>query len=165
MKVINMSLRFLLIILITLLGACATSPEFNTQKVDFSLTPISVTAEQQSSIGKQIIWGGVILTTKNLSTSTQMELLAYPLDSHHMPQKDKKPLGRFIIRHSGYLEATLYAQGRILTVVGDIRKIEQGKVGESEYNYPVIDSQQLHLWSSDNDRIKTSLHIGIGVGF
>ena len=160
-----MPLRFLIIILITLLSACATSPEFDTKKVDFALTPINAITEQQNSIGKQVLWGGVILATKNLKTSTQIEVLAYPLDSYHTPQKDKKPLGRFIIRHPGYLEATLYTQGRMLTVVGDIREIEKGKVGESEYNYPVMHSQQLHLWSTDSNRVKTSLHIGIGVGF
>ena len=160
-----MPLRIILIMLITLISACATSPEFDTKKVDFSLTPINVITNQQNSIGKQVLWGGVILAIKNLKASTQIEVLAYPLDSYRTPQKDKKPLGRFIIRHTGYLEATLYAQGRILTVVGDIKKIEKGKVGESEYNYPVIHSQQLHLWSTDNNRVKTSLHIGIGVGF
>ncbi|MCW8855422.1 MAG: Slp family lipoprotein [Gammaproteobacteria bacterium] len=156
--------RLLLITLLTLLNGCASSPKFDTREVDFSLTPISVIAEQENSPGKHVLWGGVILATKNLKTSTQIEVLAYPLDSYHTPQKDQKPLGRFIIHHPGYLEPTLYTQGKIVTVRGDIRKIEKGKVGESEYSYPVIYAQQLHLWSGDSNRVKTRLHIGIGIG-
>ena len=159
-----MLLRLLLITLLTLLNGCASSPEFDTREVDFSLTPSSIIAEQENSTGKHVLWGGVILATQNLKTITQIEVLAYPLDSYHAPQKDKKPLGRFIIHHPGYLEATLYTQGKIVTVRGDIRKIEKAKVGESEYSYPVIYAQQLHLWSANSNKVKTSLHIGIGIG-
>ena len=160
-----MSLRFLLITLFILLCGCATSPEFDTQKVDFSLTPIKAITEPESKIGKHVLWGGVILATRNLKASTQIEVLAYPLDSYYLPQKNEKPLGRFIISHPDYLEATLYVQGRMVSVTGDIKRIKKGKIGESEYNYPVISSQQLHLWSTDENKVKTSLHIGIGIGF
>ncbi|MDH5472346.1 MAG: Slp family lipoprotein [Gammaproteobacteria bacterium] len=152
------------VILLGLLNGCATTPAFDTSKVDASLTPKSVIAEQKINLGKQVLWGGVILSIKNLKDSTQIEVLAYPLDSYHAPQKDKDPLGRFIIKQPGYLEPTSYAQGKMVTVSGEIKTIQKGSVGESEYSYPVIYSQQLHLWTTDTGRVKTSFHLGIGIG-
>ena len=146
-----------------LLVSCASNPEFDTSQVDQSLTPQSVIAEAELSRGKTALWGGTILDTRNLKDSTQIEVLAYPLNSFHRPLQDKAPLGRFIIQHSDYLEPATYAQGRLLTVVGTIVDLQTGKVGESTYSYPVISSQQLHLWSKDTQRNRTSFHLGVGI--
>ena len=130
-------------LLLNLLLGCASTPEFDITQVDKALTPQSVIAEPETSQGKIALWGGTILDTKNL--------------------KDSKPLGRFIIQHKGYLEPTTYSQGRLLTVLGNIGESQTGKVGESEYSYPVINSQQLHLWSLDGDKDNTSFHFGLGI--
>ena len=129
-----------------LLAGCASTPEFDTTQVDQSLTPQSVIAEPESSRGKTMLWGGTILDTRNLKEITQIEILAYPLNTNYRPQLENKPLGRFIINHPGYLEATTYAQGRQLTVLGKISGSQSGKVGESIYTYPVVTGEQLHLW-------------------
>ncbi|MCW8831606.1 MAG: Slp family lipoprotein, partial [Gammaproteobacteria bacterium] len=123
----------------------------------------SVVAEPEISQGKTILWGGTILDTQNLEDSTQIEVLAYPLNSFHKPLQESKPLGRFIIRHQGYLEAATYAQGRLITVLGNIENSQRGKVGESTYVYPVISTKQLHLWSLHDDQNRTSFHLGIGI--
>lgn len=151
-------------LLVNMLVSCASTPDFDTTQVDRSLTPQSTIAEAELSRGKIALWGGTILDTRNLKDTTQIEVLAYPLNSSHRPLQDKKPLGRFIIQHRGYLEPTTYAQGRLLTVLGNMSDIQSGKVGESTYSYPVINAQQLHLWSIDNERSRTSFHIGVGIG-
>ncbi|MDH3343105.1 MAG: Slp family lipoprotein, partial [Gammaproteobacteria bacterium] len=69
----------------------------------------------------------------------------------------------FIIKQEGYLEPSNYAQGRLITVIGSIGKNQSGKVGESSYTYPVINAQQLHLWSLYDDQSNTSFHFGIGI--
>jgi outer membrane lipoprotein len=158
-----MRIKLLSIALISLLLSCATTPDFDTTQVDRSLTPQSVIAEPTPSLGKIVLWGGTILETSNLKDSTQIEVLAYPLNSSHQPMQEKKPLGRFVIQHRGYLEPTLYAQGRLLTVLGSVSGSQQGKVGKSAYTYPVISAQQLHLWSQNDTRSRTSFHLGIGV--
>ena len=147
-----------------LLVGCASTPEFDTTNVDRSLTPQSVIAETDLSRDKTDLWDGTILDTRNLKDSTQIEVLAYPLGSFERPLLDKQPLGRFIIQHQGYLEPATYAQGRLVTVSGKIIEIQTGKVGESVYKYPVVRSQQLHLWSKDSQRSRTSFHLGVGVG-
>ena len=155
--------KLLFLCLISFLVSCATSPDFDTTQVDQSLTPQSVIAEPAISRNKIALWGGTILDTRNLEGTTQIEVLSYPLDSFHRPMQGSKPLGRFIIQHQGYLEPTAYAQGRQLTVLGSVSDSKLGKVGESNYTYPVINSRQLHLWSPDSGESKTSFHLGIGV--
>jgi outer membrane lipoprotein len=155
--------KFLFLSLIIFLVGCATSPNFDTTKVDQSLTPQSVIAEPDISRNKMALWGGTILDTRNLKDTTQVEVLAYPLDSFHRPMQESKPLGRFIIQHQGYLEPANYAQGRRLTVLGSVSDSKLGKVGESNYTYPVINRRQLHLWSERSGESKTIFHLGIGV--
>lgn len=149
--------------LLSLLVGCASTPDFNTTKVDLSLTPHSVTAEPEFSFGKFALWGGTILHTINMKDSTQIEVLAYPLNSAHRPLLGKKPLGRFIIQHQGYLEPTVYSQGRLISVLGTISVSQSEHVGKSTYTYAVINSDQLYLWSHDSGRNRTSFHLGIGI--
>lgn len=155
--------KLLSLFLISLLLSCAASPNFDTTQVDQSLTPRSVIAEPAISQGKIVLWGGTILDTRNLKDATQIEVLAYPLNSFHQSMQESKPLGRFIIHHQGYLEPATYAQGRQLTVLGSVSDSKSGKVGESNYDYPVINAHQLHLWSPDSEESKTTFHFGIGV--
>lgn len=157
--------KLLFLVMISQLMSCASTPDFDTTQVNRSLTPQSVIAEPESSRDKIALWGGTILDTRNMKDMTQIEVLAYPLSSSHRPLLESKPLGRFLIQHKGYLEATSYAQGRQLTVLGSVSGSQSGKVGDSTYNYPVISSTQLHLWSqSDEPRNRTSFHFGVGVG-
>ena len=153
----------LLSLLIGLLTSCAITPDFDTTKVDHALTPKSVVAEPSLSHGKIALWGGTIIDIHNLKNSTQIEVLAYPLNSSHRPMQESQPLGRFIIQNKDYLEPSNYAQGRLLTVLGSVSKSQSGKVGESSYIYPVINAQQLHLWSLNDDQNNTSFHFGIGI--
>ena len=118
-------------LLLTQLLSCASAPDFDTTQVDHSLTPQSTIAEAEISRGKTVLWGGSILATTNLKEMTEIEVLAYPLNTYHRPLQDKKTLGRFILQHRGYLEATIYAQGRLLTVLGNVSDIQSGKVDES----------------------------------
>lgn len=156
--------NFLLFSFISLLLSCASTPGFDTTQVDRALTPKSVSAEAELHLGKTVLWGGTILDTRNLEVSTQIEVLAYPLNTSQRPLTDNAPLGRFIIQHPGYLEATTYAQGRTISVLGKVDSIKSGHVGESKYTYPVISSEQIHLWSLDSGRNRTSFHFGVGIG-
>lgn len=160
---INLIRQFFILFLLGFIMACANTPQFDTKEVDKSLTPKSVIAEPKMSSNKMALWGGTILDTRNLKDSTQIEVLAYPLDSSHRPLQDKKPLGRFIVQHQGYLEPTTYAQGKLVSILGKISGKQEGKIGESHYSYPVISAQKLHLWSNDDGRNKSSFHFGIGI--
>ena len=146
-----------------LLSACATSPDFNTGGVNNGLLPNNTVAQAETAWGEKVIWGGVILSSNNLEQTTQLEVLAYQLNTSHLPQTSQQPIGRFIIQQPGFLETALYTSGRMITVLGRLQPHQTGKVGEADYQYPVVISDQLHLWSKDAGRNKTTFHFGLGL--
>jgi len=157
-------IKLIFLAITALLSGCASAPDFDTTQVDQSLTPQGAVAESELNRGKTALWGGTILDTRNLKNSTRMEVLAYPLNTSYRPLLESKPLGRFIIQHDGYLEPATYAQGRVISVLGKISGTQDGNVGDSSYTYAVIESKQLHLWSKDSGRNRTTFHFGVGVG-
>ena len=150
--------------LLSVLAACASGPTFDTSQVDHALTPRYVAAQWQDAVGKRILWGGVILAITNFEARTDIEVLAYPLDADNRPRREDDPLGRFIIEQTGYLEPASYSEGRLVTVAGRVARAETGKIGASDYAYPVVSAQQLYLWPRDAGYDRTSVHFGIGVG-
>ena len=153
-----------LLLSLPLLFSCSGTPEFNRQNVQLDLTPTLAAKNITSAKAKRIFWGGAILRTRNLETTTHLEILAYPLDEEGWPNSDAEPLGRFIVERGGYMEPAKYAEGRRITVVGTILTTLQGKVGESDYLFPVVKPEQLHLWVKDYPQSKPQIHFGIGIG-
>ena len=145
------------------LAACATTPKFDASGIDLSISPQQAVAETMQ--GVQVLWGGVIISSANLKDVTQFEVLAYPLDSDQRPDTDKAPLGRFLALQPGYLETSDYAQGRLISVSGTLQDKRGGRIGETEYVYPVVKINQLHLWRKRGEASEPQFHIGIGVMF
>jgi outer membrane lipoprotein len=149
-----------IILVAIFLTACATSPNFDTAGLDASITPQRSVGEMSTLRGEPVLWGGVVITSTNLKDSTQVEILAYPLNSNQRPNREQKPLGRFLAVHAGYLETTDYASGRLITVRGTLADKRTGRVGEAEYTYPVVNITQLHLWS---DSPESQVQFGFGL--
>ena len=152
---------FLVLILTSVLLSCASTPSFDVSDVDRALTPADVIDKPELKLGKIALWGGTILGLKNLKESTQIEMLAYPLDSSHRPRLEEKTLGRFIIQHQGYLEPEVFTQGKQLSVVGEVGQSVTGKIGDSDYTYPLIHSRNIRLWTRGAGR--TNFQFGIGI--
>jgi len=155
---------FPLVLAALLLSACAATPEFATQGTEPALTPKQAVTEAASLKGKKVIWGGAIINSSNLKNATRLEVLAYPLDGDHYPQTGQPAYGRFLLMKEGYLETVDYAPGRLVTVVGTLDGTRNGKLDESEYTYPLVQADQLHLWSKSG-KSETRFHFGIGVMF
>lgn len=155
-------LSILLMTLLTL-TACATTPVMNTRGVNHSLTPVLAANDMQAARGTRVQWGGVIVSSRNLAHATQLVILAYPLDSSGEPKPDAGPLGRFIALWSGYLETVDYAPGRWVTVVGTVNGTHTGSVGQTNYLYPVVGANQLHLWPKRGGG-NTGPQVNFGVG-
>lgn len=160
----TMRIYLYLLTLISLLTGCASTPVFDVTQVDKSLIPQNVAADPSAYLGKTVLWGGIILDTRNLSDSTQIEILAYPLSRDQRPLSNNRPLGRFLINQEGFLDPAIYAQGQKLTVLGSVDNNQQGKVGESSYTYPVINAEQLQLWSPQSEN-QTRFSFGLGLVF
>jgi outer membrane lipoprotein len=148
------------------LVGCATTPKFQTAGVDKNITPSSPTSEILAVKDRRVQWGGTIVGTTNLRDKTQIEVLGYPLEESGRPDTDAAALRRFLVLYNGYLESVDYAPGRLLTAVGSIAEAREGKVGGSDYLYPVIAAEQLYLWPGQRyyDYREPVFHFGIGIG-
>lgn len=143
------------------LAACA-SPPIETDVVADERSPASVAAEPDAASG-EVLWGGVIVDTRNNDADTELEILAYPLDRRQRPMTGRPPEGRFIAVADGYLESVDYAPGRLVTVLGSLEGVVEGQIGEARRVYPNVRSRSLHLWrpgAPDDAGPRFSLGIG-----
>jgi outer membrane lipoprotein len=147
--------------LTALLAACAGAPALDTAGVDSALTPVMAAADT-SARGRLAQWGGVIIATRNLKDSTQLEVLAYPLTGGGAPDQQREALGRFLLLRPGYLETVDFAPGRAVTAVGAIQETRRLRIDDSEQPVPVLNAEQLRLWPRDYGS-EPQLHFGIGI--
>ena len=160
-----MARLLLLSIVMLLLGACASGPGYDERQVNLAVTPRSAVAELEMVRDQTVLWGGVILNTINTESMTRVEVLAYPLDSSQMPERNRDPLGRFLLEKQGFLEPATYAEGRLITTMGTVVGKDRGQVGGIEYIYPVIKAGDIYLWPRDREETNRGrVHFGIGVG-
>jgi len=164
-------MRYLLIstLSLLLLAGCATGPRYETTGVATNLVPSEVSASTRDYQGSQVIWGGMIVATRNLADHTELEVLGYPLENNQRPAASRTPQGRFLVRTPGYLEEVSYAPGRRITVTGTLGEKVQGQVGEAPYTYPLVHARDTHLWPvesrSTDSGSNTRFSIGVGVIF
>lgn len=148
--------------LLTLLG-CQSTPPFNTKGVDPTVSPARAKVDEHTH-GRKALWGGMIVNTHPQKDVTRIEVLAYPLEEDGSPKRKVEPGGRFLIYKSGFIEPSTYAAGRWLSVVGTVEAPKSGKVADTDYVYPVIHAETLHLWPRDHESGgKTRVHFGIGI--
>ncbi len=134
---------------------------------DRSITPKQAATGFQQIKETIIEWGGAIVDSHNLETTTEFQIIAYPLKKNGKPDLDASPTGRFIAIREGYVETADYSKGQRVTLSGWITGIRQGKVGEADYNFPLIQSDTMQLWpvettSKSNSRINFGLGVGSG---
>jgi outer membrane lipoprotein len=96
--------------------------------------------------GKMVIWGGVIVAAKNTKEGTLLEILQKPTDAQGRPKDVDRSDGRFLALYDRYLDAAIYAQGREVTVAGEIKGKKILPMGEIQYTYPMILAKEIHLW-------------------
>jgi len=153
---------------LAVLMGCASKPiyEIDTDADFLNANPEGVIEQTKEADGDvpngKVIWGGVIVSADNLSDRTQLEILSYPLAKDQRPITDKKPTGRFLIQSEGYMELANYQQGRLITVLGTVQDVTEGTVGDVDYQYPTITSNEMHLWRKDESP-KTGIIFGIGI--
>lgn len=148
-----------------LLSACSTSEKLDSSGIDLSITPQQAVSESTVLRNTQVLWGGVVVSSINLKDVTQFEILAYPLTSEQRPDTEQPATGRFLALQEGYLEISRYVQGSLMTISGSLQDKRSGRVGESDYIYPVIKIKQFHLWEKRQRVNQPQFHFGLGMQF
>jgi outer membrane lipoprotein len=95
--------------------------------------------------GTLVLWGGVILRAKNLKEGTLVEVLQKPTDGQGRPKDVDESDGRFLALYDGYLDVAIYAQGREVTVAGEVQGKRVQPLGEIEYQYPLMAIKEINL--------------------
>ena len=151
-------------VLAGVLSGCAVGPKFDPSGVDKALTPQRAAAEIEQLHGSRVIWGGTVLGSHHTQATTQIEVLAYPIDSRFRPDTETTPLGRFLIIKQGYIETADFAPGRSLSVSGTLQRSQPGQIGEVTYHYPVVEPLDLFLWPREDASRRSNVQFGFGLG-
>lgn len=96
--------------------------------------------------GKIVLWGGVIIESKNVKEGTRIIVLQKDLGTWGRPKETDKSQGRFIVLYPGYLDTAIYQKDREITVAGEIIGQRIMPIDQIEYVYPILSPREIHLW-------------------
>jgi outer membrane lipoprotein len=82
-------------------------------------------------------------------------LVGRVLRDHEKPIADSSSDGRFIASFNGFIDPLVYKVGRPLTVVGNIEGNTVRAIGEYDYQFPIVNVSDSHLWA---DPLKTRVY-------
>lgn len=129
-----------------LLSACMTMPA----QLNLPVTPLSLGEVRAAKVpnNHQVVrWGGVIAAVENHSSDTWIELVEQPLNEQGRPMMVDRSGGRFMVKIPGFVDPSIYAKGRELTVVGNLDGSFRATIGKDyHYDYPVVAATSHYLW-------------------
>ncbi len=96
--------------------------------------------------GEVVLWGGIIIESKNLKKGTQVVILQKDLNTWGRPKESDESQGRFIVLYPGYLDTAIYRRDREITVAGEIIGRKVLPIDQIEYIYPLLSPREIHLW-------------------
>jgi len=148
-----------------IVAGCASKPiDIDGDTIQVAPVTASQVASEPEQARGTVLWGGTIIGVASRESGSQLELLAYPLDRTQRPQDGRRSQGRFIVTLDEYLEPLDFAEGRQVTVLGELDGLEEVRVGDTRRQLPVVKASQLHLWTGAGPRERTGFTFGIGVG-
>ncbi len=131
------------------------------------LTPAQVAATGGHT-GELQRWGGTLAGTRHLPDSTEMTVLAYPLDDCGRPRTGAESVGRFILSRPGFVETADRPTGSRLTARGMILGARDDALGEAQVRYPVLQGDAVRWWPEETTGgygyTRPWVTIGIGGG-
>lgn len=142
--------RLMLVFIVLLVSGCASVPSGLRTGSDQTLLSFA-DARTTTLEGQGARWGGEIAHVSNLQQGSQLEVVQFSLNASGRPLKTDKSGGRFRIMVPGFIDPAIYAPGRLITALGTFTGIKQGKVGEQDYAFPTLESEQIHLWPEIKD--------------
>lgn len=142
----KMRLWGLIILASVLCISCAPFSGEIMKQVDESIAVYDIQKNLEQFKGKKVLWGGVIIETENRSNETRILIMKTALDIEKRPVNRDRSEGRFILKHNDFLDPVIYAQGREITVVGEVVGKEDLPMGKTRYDYPVVMAEHCVLW-------------------
>jgi outer membrane lipoprotein len=94
--------------------------------------------------GRTVRWGGTIISVKNESGGSLLEVKAYRLGAEGRPFGS--PDGVFVVRTVRPVDTATYAPGRAITVAGTIAGNELSTADGLYYLAPVVEASDYYAW-------------------
>jgi outer membrane lipoprotein len=150
MKSLQQRTAALMVILAVGVSGCAHVISSDLRaRADAALTFSEVLKNPDAHQGKIVVWGGEIVKTENQKDGTTLvEVLQRPLYGNDEPEAAEPSAGRFLVRANQFLDPRIYDKDREITVAGEILGSRTRLLGEMQYQYPLIQSEELHLWDA-----------------
>lgn len=146
--------KLVYILILMLMMACSSNiPPDIREPVEAAANFTAVQANAQAYQSNRFRWAGVILGTENKQSTSWMTIIAFPVGDNGRPRITAQSPGRFIAVANEFLEPLVYSQKREITVIGKLIKTEILKIGEYDYEYPVIEVENYYLWPPRPERI------------
>jgi len=139
----------LVLLLVVTVSGCTSSKAIRTPVID------SITIEQareNKETGKTVRWGGLLVSIDNKSDHSIVEIVEKPLTRHGVPKITQKTGGRFFAKSSEFLEPENFKPGRYITINGQLSDYKAGKIGDYNYNYPIVEISEYKIWPVNNTR-------------
>ena len=133
------------LILLLILGCAPVAPQRTGPPVE-PLPFADLLRSPELHAGKRVRVGGVIVKTEIRQDVTVIEIYQTRMDQQGRPVDIDRSEGRFLGYYAGLLESEIYRQGRRITVVGVVRGGEIRRLGDRDYDYPVLDLREIDLW-------------------
>lgn len=96
-------------------------------------------------MGQEARFGGTVINVTNEARRTRLEIASVPLDSGARPILGEPSQGRVIAYVNGFLEPVDF-RGHLVTVVGPITGVEAGKIGQTPYDFVVMNATGYKRW-------------------
>lgn len=99
--------------------------------------------------GKLYILGGLIVETRLTDDGALIEALYVPADTEGNIKNAKAVDGRFLAvlpKSEGMLDPKLYDARSAVTIAGEFKGVEPGRLDGMEYMYPVFEIKEIHVW-------------------
>ena len=135
-----------MVLMLSLVGcASVISPQVRSEAAPY-LTLREVLVSPERYQGKVVIWSGTLLEARNTPEGTLLKVLQRDADYLGRPKLTDDSQGRFLAFERRYLDPAIYAQGRAVTVAGEIVGKQAQPQGDIEYTYPLLEVKELYLW-------------------
>ena len=134
-----------------LVAGCSTLPPTLSESPPGDPTLRDVRGNATDHQGMRVRWGGVIMSVENEADKTWIQILQKRLNGQGRPRDEQDSEGRFLMWTDGFLDPGIYAEGRRITVFGEVNGQAERTIGRRVLMLPVIKALDHYLWK-DYDR-------------
>ena len=140
-------LQLITILLVLLLTACTHPITKDSREQIHPETTFAMVNENPSAfLDQHLLLGGVIISIESNEEGSVLEIMEWRLNRWGEPIYLDNAGRRFLVKTSELLDPAIYEPGTLVTLAGVVLGLETRLSGQHEYDYPVFDMTEIHLW-------------------